>query len=184
MPRQTLRLPGTADLAAKRLAYERTRPDRDWSTAEVARRLTEAGFKISQSSVWSIENDPRRKITFAEAVAFADLYELTLDELTEIPQDISGEAVADLMREVTAVHRDGRAFRQRLMALLQRVNEFNDEATEELDNLFGHFGIDRIGVPLDKLKAQLHETAEMTNELADVLPDEGIVISFGSPGER
>lgn len=72
------------------------RQQHGWSTAGVSRRLTDQGFKISQLSVWSIESDPRRKTTFAE------LYGLSLDELTQIPRDISGPEVRALLEEAFA----------------------------------------------------------------------------------
>jgi transcriptional regulator with XRE-family HTH domain len=180
VPRQTPRLPGPADLVVKRLVYERNQ--RDWTTTEVARRLTEAGFKISQSSVWSIENDPRRKITFAEAVAFADLYGLKLDELTEIPHDITGETISELLGETFAIRRDGNALVVRLAALLKEVNKFNQEPPKQIDALYEYLGISGFGLPLDELRSALAEAGEVAREVAEALPPKGIAVSFGPDG--
>jgi hypothetical protein len=183
VPRQTPRMPGTAELVAKRLAYERNRPDREWSTSEVARRLTEQGFKISQSSVWSIESDPRRKITFTEAVAFAELYGLNLDELAEIPRDITGEAVKSMLEEAFAIRRDGGALVRRVAALLREVNEFNHEPPEQIDALYDYLGISEFGISLAELRASLAEVGQIAAELAERLPERGVAITFGTDTE-
>ena len=94
VPKQTPRTPGPDDWAADRISYERQR--RGWSTAELARRVTAAGCKINQSSVWHIENgQPRRKISAGEAVAFAQVFEITLDELMK-PPDAPEKLAVDL----------------------------------------------------------------------------------------
>ncbi|MEY9943921.1 helix-turn-helix domain-containing protein [Kitasatospora sp. GAS1066B] len=67
--------------AAQRLKMERE--SRGWSTAEVARRMSEAGFPINQSSVWRIESgEPPRRINLDEAIGFAKIFGITLTELT------------------------------------------------------------------------------------------------------
>lgn len=181
VPRQTPRLPGPADLVVKRLVFERN--VREWTTTEVARRLTETGFKISQSSVWSIENDPRRKITFAEAVAFAELYGLKLDELTEIPHDVTGEAVSLLLEEAFAIRREGNALVARIVALLREVNNFNQEPPGQSDALYDYLGIREFGLPLDELRAALTDVGEIVNEIAAALPERGAAVSF-EPGDE
>lgn len=165
----------------KRLIYERNQ--REWTTSEVARRLTDNGFKISQSSVWSIENDPRRKITFAEAVAFADLYDLRVDQLTEIPKDITGPEVAALLEETFAIRRDGAALVTRLATLLQTVEGFNNEPPEQVDALYEYLGIRDFGVSLKELKSALRLVAKMAGTLAETIPEHGVVVSFESEGE-
>lgn len=67
---------------------------RGWSTAELARRVTEAGCPISQSAVWRIESgSPRRKISVDELIGFAKVFEMQIQELlepivTEYPEDL------------------------------------------------------------------------------------------------
>jgi transcriptional regulator with XRE-family HTH domain len=86
VPRQTPRAPGPDDWASERVRYERIR--HGWSTAELARRVTDAGCKISQSSVWSVESgSPRRKVSAGEAVALAQVFGITLEELVQPPDD-------------------------------------------------------------------------------------------------
>ncbi|MFJ2578432.1 helix-turn-helix domain-containing protein [Kitasatospora aureofaciens] len=66
--------------AARRLKMERE--SRGWSTAEVARRMSETGFPINQSSVWRIESgEPPRRINLDEAIGFAKIFDITLAEL-------------------------------------------------------------------------------------------------------
>ncbi|MGK5448045.1 helix-turn-helix transcriptional regulator [Streptomyces radiopugnans] len=69
---------------AARVALERE--VRGWSTTELAERVTKAGVKMSQTAVWRIENGkPRRRINLDEALAFARVFELPLEELMSPP---------------------------------------------------------------------------------------------------
>ncbi|MGW4806259.1 MULTISPECIES: helix-turn-helix domain-containing protein [unclassified Kitasatospora] len=65
--------------AAERVRLEREL--RGWSTGELAKRMTEAGYPINQSSVWRIESgEPRRRINLDEAIGFAKVFDLTLED--------------------------------------------------------------------------------------------------------
>jgi transcriptional regulator with XRE-family HTH domain len=65
--------------AAERVQLERER--RGWSTGELAKRMTEAGYPINQSSVWRIESgEPRRRINLNEAIGFAKVFDLSLED--------------------------------------------------------------------------------------------------------
>lgn len=65
--------------AAERVRLERER--RGWSTGELAKRMTEAGYPINQSSVWRIESgEPRRRINLNEAIGFAKVFDLSLED--------------------------------------------------------------------------------------------------------
>ena len=65
---------------AARVALERE--VRGWSTIELADRVSKAGVKMNQTAVWRIENGtPRRRINVDEALAFARVFELPLEEL-------------------------------------------------------------------------------------------------------
>ncbi|MEV2201024.1 helix-turn-helix transcriptional regulator [Streptomyces fradiae] len=72
---------------------------RGWSTAELARYVTEAGCPMSQSAIWRIESgEPRRKISVDELIAFARVFEKSIDDLlqpptTEYPEDLVREYV-------------------------------------------------------------------------------------------
>lgn len=83
------------DNAAARVALERE--VRGWSTTELAARMTKAGVPLNQTAVWRIENgSPRRKITLDEALGFARVFELPLEELMAPPLegvDLEGRRV-------------------------------------------------------------------------------------------
>lgn len=70
------------------------REARGWSTAELARRVTEVGCPMSQSAVWRIENGtPRRKITVDELIAFSKVFGRSIEYLLkparpEYPNDL------------------------------------------------------------------------------------------------
>ena len=95
---------------AERIGLERER--RSWSTAELARRMTEAGCPTSQSAVWRIENGvPRRKISVDELLAVSKVFGQALEDLVK-PVDESlnrlvnyMEEYSDIMHEVRSYHR-------------------------------------------------------------------------------
>lgn len=102
MPRQTPRLPGPDDWAAQRVRYERER--RGWSTAELARRVTEAGCPLRQQSVWDIENrQPPRRMSIGEAVALADVFGLRLEDITKAPHETVTDEIAGLVSEAQPI---------------------------------------------------------------------------------
>ena len=85
---------------------------RGWSTAELARYVTEAGCPMSQSAVWRIESgEPRRKISVDELIAFAKVFDKSIDYLlqpptTEYPEDLIREYVLEwLRRELVVWHK-------------------------------------------------------------------------------
>jgi transcriptional regulator with XRE-family HTH domain len=88
MPRQTPRMPGPDEWAARRI--RRLRESNGWSAAELARLVTEAGCPIRQQSIWDIENrQPPRRITLGEAAALASVFGIALEDLAANP---AGEA--------------------------------------------------------------------------------------------
>lgn len=68
------------DVLARRIAFERK--SRNWSPGGLANLMTKAGAPMNQSAIWKIENGkPRRRITVDEAIAFAKVFDVPLDEL-------------------------------------------------------------------------------------------------------
>lgn len=111
VPRQNPpRLVGGELGMARRIAFEREQ--RGWTTESLAKRMTEAGCPINQSAIWKIENgQPRRKISYDEALAFAQLFELSITELAVAPEIAANESVRALVEEhqrlsVEAIRRD------------------------------------------------------------------------------
>lgn len=100
VPRPNPRPPGAEDMAARRIAYERER--RGWSTAELARRMTEAGVPVNQSAIYKIEKGtPRRTISLDEARALAQIFGLSSVEELATPVD----TLRDLLQLQTAIER-------------------------------------------------------------------------------
>lgn len=115
VPKQIAREPGVEDLASRRIRYERER--RNWSTAELARRVTDAGCKLNQSSVWAIERaEPRRRISLDEAVALAQVFEMPLQELMEAPDEAraSMRAFTDYLHGTNLLVRDVRQLAEKI----------------------------------------------------------------------
>jgi transcriptional regulator with XRE-family HTH domain len=83
---------------ARRIAYERERAG--WSTEGLARRMTDHGCPINQSAIWKIENgDPPRRITYDEAVAFAEVFDIPLEELSVPPEIVADRTALQLLDE-------------------------------------------------------------------------------------
>lgn len=63
---------------------------RSWSQEELARRMTQAGYPMTHTSIWKIENPDKksggRSIPIGEAVGFARVLGVTLAELL-LPED-------------------------------------------------------------------------------------------------
>jgi transcriptional regulator with XRE-family HTH domain len=75
------------DNLARRITYERERPDRRWSYAGLAQRMTEAGCAIDQSALYKIEKgNPRRHVQVDELIALSKVFAVPIDELLEAPE--------------------------------------------------------------------------------------------------
>ncbi|MEU4161295.1 helix-turn-helix transcriptional regulator [Actinoplanes sp. NPDC026670] len=99
MPRPNPARPigGEAGLA-RRIAYERQRAG--MSTESLAKRMTDLGCPINQSAVWKIENgDPPRRITYDEALAFAQVFGMPLEELSVPPELAADQEALKLLGE-------------------------------------------------------------------------------------
>lgn len=113
------------DHLAARILYEREK--RTWSPSGLAHRMTQAGCPMNQTSVWKIEHgQPRRRITFDEAVAFAKVFELSLADLLQSPAEVVGSEaygvmgrVNDLVRESGQMAMEAHDEWQRLDAALE-----------------------------------------------------------------
>lgn len=103
---------------AQRVAYEREQ--RGWSYAGLALRMTKAGCKIDQSALYKIEKaDPPRRITVDELVGFAEVFGLTLVELTT-PLDT---VISTKMQELLAnCRRDYESLRDSTGAVLEYMS--------------------------------------------------------------
>lgn len=82
---------------ARRIAHERK--SRKWSPGQLALQMTAAGCPMTQPTVWKIENAGRR-ITFDEAIHFAGVFGMSLDELAFPPEVQQAEQAAGLVRSI------------------------------------------------------------------------------------
>lgn len=113
----------------RRIAYERAR--KGMSYDGLADRMTRAGCAINQTALYRLENaEPPRKISVNELFAFAEVFELSVAELTVPPELIEERevfAALDQWREATAV--------------AGRANQGLDESLEHLrEELQAHPG--------------------------------------------
>lgn len=135
-PRASLTVTSSQGLA-RRIAYERER--RDWKQTTLARRMTDAGFEMTQSTISKFERaDDARRITVDELVAFATVFGIRVqDLLVPLPAVLSRE-VERVMRR----HRDANAAfsaaidevieaRSELGALMARADELGDTQLEK-----------------------------------------------------
>jgi transcriptional regulator with XRE-family HTH domain len=83
---------------AKRVEYERD--ERGWSYAGLARRMSDQGLPMQKSTIFKIEQgNPPRRISLDEAIGFARIFNLKLDEmLMPMPQVLNRRA-AELTRK-------------------------------------------------------------------------------------
>lgn len=80
------------EVLAERIQFEREQ--RGWNYESLARRMTGVGCPINQSAIYKIEqSQPRRRITVNELVAFAKVFETTVDQLI-LPRWIAEDAAA------------------------------------------------------------------------------------------
>lgn len=84
---------------AARVTFERE--GRGWSPGGLASRMTQAGCPMTQSAIWKIENgNPRRRITFDEAVTFARVFEMALEDLSMPPEFVAAERASAAAQEL------------------------------------------------------------------------------------
>lgn len=101
MPRPNpLRMVQNEANLAERIAYERER--RGWTYEGTAKRMTEIGCTIQGSAIYKIEKaEPRRRISVDELVAFAAIFETTVEDLL-LPVDAVFSAEAKRILESLA----------------------------------------------------------------------------------
>lgn len=166
MPRRTPRPPGPDDWAAQRVRREREL--RDWSTGELARRVTDAGAAIRQQAIWEIENrEPPRKISYGEALAFCKVFEIEdVSELGKPREEIGNPELTQLRQEVAEIREAHQQLLDNLRHALARERVLLAETTLPED-LLGSYLV--AATVLASFGADVHE----------ILREEGIEI----PGE-
>lgn len=83
------------------------REARSWSTNAVSDRLNEAGYEINPSAVWRIENHKRR-VNLDEAIGFAELFGLSLENLVGPPRLAAHARAMELVEDIRLRYREMR----------------------------------------------------------------------------
>ncbi|MFJ4680677.1 helix-turn-helix domain-containing protein [Kitasatospora sp. NPDC088783] len=108
--------------AAERVRLEREL--RGWSTGELAKRMTEAGYPINQSSVWRIESgEPRRRINLDEAIGFAKVFDLALEDFlgpSTSPEEKIMQELADHVVQGYRLAAQGAEFTTKALAAAEK----------------------------------------------------------------
>lgn len=105
-----------------------------WSTNTVSDRMNEAGYEMNPSAVWRIENGKRR-VNVNEAIGFAELFGISLNNLVGPPQLAAHaramELIEDIRRRMRDSHNASLAFaqaRDAFDAYIANHPEIRDEA--------------------------------------------------------
>jgi hypothetical protein len=108
---------------ARRIAFERER--RHWSPGGLARLMTKVGCPMNQSAIWKIEHgQPRRKITVDEALAFAKVFDTTLEELLNPPELATKTALVELLSRYEESYMAATASRTSCNAVAVELEDF------------------------------------------------------------
>jgi transcriptional regulator with XRE-family HTH domain len=130
VPKKTTpRVPGPDDWASARIRHEREL--RGWSTAELARRVTDAGVAMRQQQIWQVESgDPPRRLSVGEAATIAKVLGLTIAELLAPPQDVPNQNLLKLGQDFADWHRDAGLLAARLREIDERATQLAEGEEE------------------------------------------------------
>lgn len=118
---------------ARRIAEERERAD--WSMERLAQRMTEAGCAMDKSAIYRIESgNPPRRITLDEAVTFANVFKLNLNDLL-LPTSVARNNEAKrLWRQYLSLKEKQRSLHEQTMSVMAELLSVVDEGyREEVD---------------------------------------------------
>jgi transcriptional regulator with XRE-family HTH domain len=139
------------DNLAERVRLEREA--RGWSTGTLAEKMSAAGFPVNQSAIWRIESaEPRRRINLDEAIGFAEVFDIPLENLLGPPQLAMHARVKELIEDIRQRQREYLrasaaiiAARDEFDAYLDQHPEVRDEAEAAVgqamadDAIAGHY---------------------------------------------
>jgi transcriptional regulator with XRE-family HTH domain len=131
VPKKTTpRAPGPDEWASARIRHEREL--RGWSTAELARRVTEAGVAMRQQQVWQIESgEPPRKLSVGEAATIAKVFGLTITDLLTPPENVAPQNLINLGRDFAEWRRDAGLLAARLREIDERAGQLDSGEGEQ-----------------------------------------------------
>lgn len=177
VPKKTTpRVPGPDDWAAARIRHEREL--RGWSTAELARRVTESGVPLRQQQVWQIESgEPPRKLSVGEAAAIANIFGLTIGDLLTPPEGLAMQNLMNLGRDFASWRRDVGLLAARLRELDERAGQL--ESDEELR--YTASTVLKLSVPdewTERAAVEFDEIAAVYTGIAQAIRDRALVWSL------
>jgi transcriptional regulator with XRE-family HTH domain len=177
VPKKTTpRVPGPDDWAAARIRHEREL--RGWSTAELARRVTESGVPLRQQQVWQIESgDPPRKLSVGEAAAIASIFGLTIGDLLTPPHELAMQDLMNLGRDFAAWRRDVGLLAARLRELDERAGQLESDEDLRLtaSAVLKYSGY---GKSVERAAAEFDEIAAVYASIGQAIRDHALVWSL------
>ncbi|MGP4115197.1 helix-turn-helix domain-containing protein [Streptomyces sp. 4N509B] len=81
------------------------RETRGWGTNSLSDRLNAAGYEINPSAVWRIENGKRR-VNLDEAIGFAEVFGISLENLVGPPRLAAHSRAMDLVEQIRRGYRE------------------------------------------------------------------------------
>jgi transcriptional regulator with XRE-family HTH domain len=121
---------------AKRI--QREREQRGWTYEALARRMTDAGCTMQPSAVHKIEKgSPPRRITVDEAVTFAGVFGMTLNDLLQPPEVAATKRAMKLWERLGDVN-------ERLIKLRTEYGDLTDRLLNLLDEESGGAALEAI----------------------------------------
>lgn len=166
------------DHLAGRVAQERVA--RDMSYEGLAERMKNVGCPIDQSALYKIEKaTPRRRITVDELVAFARVFDLSLEDLTTDPRLTMARTVAPLLEEWRRLTAQGIEVRRTAADLDARA----DQVARDVRAL-----VAESPDVTDTVRAWFRETmaegSTWTERLADIVLDEDDADATVAPARK
>lgn len=127
-PNRRRSIEGESNLARR---IQREREYRGMSYEALAKAMTSAGCSIQASAIFKIEKgDPPRRITVDELVAFADVFEVEIDDLLTPVEVLRTQRGKKILQEIDDA--DG-AFIEAVGRLMNGYSEYFDLAAYEPD---------------------------------------------------
>lgn len=121
-PRNPGRTLQSEDNLARRISYERQR--RGWTYEGLARRMTDAGCAMNQTSAYKTEKgNPRRRILVEELVAFSAVFGIPVTELLLPPEVSASQEINRLYREASEAGYEAYAAQNRRADALDAIRE-------------------------------------------------------------
>jgi transcriptional regulator with XRE-family HTH domain len=173
VPPKIPRPPGPDEWAAARVRHEREL--RGWSTAELARRVTEAGVPLRQQQVWQIESGtPPRRLSVGEAATIARIFGISLFDLMTPPEEVASQNLVNLGRDFAAWRRDAGLLAARLREIDERASQLvrgDDESfTATTVVKFGGYGdvSEQTAAEFEEIAASYSAIAQAVRDHASV----------------